>query len=70
MKIIKIIVIVFAAVLTFGSAKAQVTVHARIGTRPVHHRHRVVVVHKRVVRHYYHHRVYRRPVHRHYYRHH
>jgi len=63
MKTLKVLVIAIVAIFTFGSARAQVVVKARIGDRPhrriVYHRpyrHRVVVVrhHYRYDR--YHHR--------------
>jgi len=68
MKTIKIAIIALLAAFTFSAAKAQVSIHAHIGTRPVPHR--VVVVHHPVYHHYYHrpvyHHYYRRPVYHHY----
>ncbi|MBE9665939.1 hypothetical protein [Mucilaginibacter boryungensis] len=65
MKILKIVIIALVTVFTFSAAKAQVRVHATVGTRQVHHRtvvvrrpvyHRTVVVHRSW---------HRRPVYRH-----
>jgi len=64
MKTLKVLVIAIVAIFTFGSARAQVVVKARIGDQP----HRRVVVqhrqyHRRVVvvhRHYRHDRDHRR----------
>jgi len=63
MKTLKVFLIAVVALLTFGSAKAQVVVKARIGERQhhrvVYHRpyhHRVVVVHHHYRYDRYHHR--------------
>ncbi|PTR01201.1 hypothetical protein C8P68_101435 [Mucilaginibacter yixingensis] len=58
MKILKVVLIAIVTAITFSTAEAQVSIHARIGARPVHRR--TVVVH----------RVYHRPVYRHHYYHH
>jgi hypothetical protein len=55
MKYLKVLLIAIVAVFTFGSAKAQVVVRARIGAPA--HRH---YYHRRPVYHHYHHRYYRR----------
>lgn len=84
MKILKVVLVAIVAALTFSTAEAQVSVHARIGPRPVYHQRTVVVRRGPVYRRpYYRRPVYRRPyygrpyhrgyyhrpVYRHYYRH-
>ncbi|HTK20166.1 MAG TPA: hypothetical protein VL442_11650 [Mucilaginibacter sp.] len=53
MKIVKTLLVVLVAALSFGNANAQVRIKARIGDPPPR---RVVVVHHPVRHHYYHHR--------------
>jgi len=65
MKILKVLLIAIVTAVTFSTAEAQVSIHARIGQRPVYHRRTVVVhrvYHRPVYRHHYYHRPYRRVV--------